>query len=86
MYSSQLYFSVPNELRLNSTYYLKIKIHNKRELQSIVINHSADIDYKDIMIIYKKCTRESFFFNINTTLPANNPLCFRKNLLGSIYK
>ena len=62
VFITQLYFSVPNEVRLNSTYYLKMKIHNKRELQSIVINHSADIDYKDFMIIYKKCTSESFFF------------------------
>ena len=38
------YFSVPKEVRLNSTHYLIMKIHNRRELQQIAINHSADID------------------------------------------
>ena len=42
---TQSYFSVPKDVRLNSTYYLIMKINNKRELQNIAINHSADIDY-----------------------------------------
>ena len=46
-----------------------MKIHNKRELQDITTNQSADIDNKD-----------SFLTN-DTTLPADNPLRFRKNLL-----
>ena len=37
------YFSVPKEVRLNSTHYLIMKIHNKRELQNIDIIRSADI-------------------------------------------
>ena len=41
---TQSYFSVPKEVRLNSTHYLIMKTHNKRELQQIAINHSADID------------------------------------------
>ena len=61
-----------------------MKIHNKRELQNIAINHSADIDYKDFMKIYRKCTSEpNSFLTIDTTLPANNSLRFRKNLLDS---
>ena len=52
-----------------------MKIHNKKELQSTAINHSADIDYKDLMKIYRKCTRESYsFLTIDTTLPASDPL------------
>ena len=43
----QSYFSVPKEVRLNSTRYLIMKIHNKRELQNIPINYSAVTDYKD---------------------------------------
>ena len=31
-----------------------MKIHNKRELQNIGINHSADIDSKDFVKIYRK--------------------------------
>ena len=53
-----IYFYVPKEVRLNSTHYLIMKIHNKRELQSIAINRSADIDYKDFINIYRKCTSE----------------------------
>ena len=32
MFLSQSYFSVPKDVRLNSTHYLIIKINNKREL------------------------------------------------------
>ena len=44
VFMTQSYFSVPKDIRLNSTHYLIMKINNKRELQNIVINHSADID------------------------------------------
>ena len=78
------YFSVPKEVRLNSTHYLIMKIHNKRKLQQIAINHSADIDYKDFLKIYRNCTKESYsFLTIDTTLPADNPMRFRNNFLKS---
>ena len=60
-----------------------MKISNRKELQNIVINHSADIDYKDFIKINRECTKETFnFLTINTTLPSNNPLRFRKNLFN----
>ena len=62
-----------------------MKIHNKRELQQIAINHSADIDYKIFLNIYKKFTKESFcFLTPNTTLPANDPQRFRRNHLDPL--
>ena len=62
-----------------------MKIHNKREVQNIATNHSAEIDYKDLMKIYRKCTSEPYsFLTIDTTLPAENPLRFRKNLLSPL--
>ena len=62
-----------------------MKIHNKKELQQIAINHSADIDYKDFMKVYRKCTSEPYsFLTIDATLPANNSIRFRKNLLDSL--
>ena len=65
---TQPYFSVPKEVRLNSTLCLLMKIHNRRELRNIAINHSADIDYKGILMIYRNCTKESYnFFIFNTT-------------------
>ena len=58
-----------------------MKINNKRELQNIAINHSADIDYGNFMKIYRECTKEPYnFLKIDTTLPASDPLRFRKNL------
>ena len=62
-----------------------MKINNKRELQNIARNHSADIDYKDIMKIYREYTKEPFnFLTIDVTLPASNPLRFRKHLFESL--
>ena len=57
---TQSYFSVPKDVRLKSTHYLIMKINNKRELQNIAINHSADIDYKNFMKIYRECTKEPY--------------------------
>ena len=81
---TQTYFSVPKDVRLNSTHYLIRKINNKRELQNIAINHSADIDYQDFIKIYRECTKEPYnFLTIDTTLPASDPLRFRKKLFDS---
>ena len=64
-----------------------MKINNKRKLKNIAINHSADIDYKDFMKIYRECTKEPYnFLTIDTTLSANNLLRFRKNLFESLQK
>ena len=78
----QSYFKVPKDVRLNSAHFFIMKIPNKRELQQIALDHSSDIDFKDFMKIYKKCTAKpySFLFN-DTTLPSDDPLKFRKNLL-----
>ena len=58
--------------RLNSTHFFIMKIPNKRELQQIALNHSSDIDFKEFIKIYKKCTAESYSFLVNdTTLPLD---------------
>ena len=80
---TQLYFKVPKDVRLNSTHFFIMKIPNKRELQQIALNHSSDIDFKDFMKIFKKYTAETYSILVNdTTLPSDDPLRFRKNLLG----
>ena len=82
VFITQSYFSVPKDVRLNSTHYLIMKINNKRELQNIAINHSADIDYKDFMKIYRECTKKPYsFLTIDTILPSSNLLRFQKNCL-----
>ena len=84
VFITQSYFSVPKDARLDSTHYLIMKINNRKELQNTAIDHSADIDYKDFMKIYRECTKEPFnFLTIDTTLPASDPLRFRKNLFDS---
>ena len=62
MFITQSYFSVPKDARLNSTHYLIMKINNKRELQNIAMNQSANIDYKNFMKIYRECTKEPYSF------------------------
>ena len=58
-----------------------MKINNKSELQNIAINHSADIVYQDFKKIYRHCTKEPYsFLTIVNTLPASDPLRFRKDL------
>ena len=84
VFIAQSYFSVPKEVTLNSAHYLKMKIHNKRKLPTIVINHSPDIDYKDFLKIYRNCAKGPYsFLTIDTTLPADDPMIFRKNFSDS---
>ena len=83
VFVTQSYFKVPKDVTLNSTHFFIMKIPNKRELQQIALNRSSDIDFKDFMNIYKKCTAEPYSFLVNdTTLASDDPLRFRKNLLG----
>ena len=81
VFITQSYFKVPKDFRLNSTHFFIMKILNKRELQQIALKHSSDIDFKDPMNIYKKCTAESYSFLDNDTT-SDDPLRFRKNFLG----
>ena len=82
VFITQSHFKVPKDVRLNYTHFFIMKIPNKRELQQIALNHSSDIHPKDFIKIYKKCTAEPYsFLVIDTTLPSNNCLRFRKNLL-----
>ena len=56
----------------------------RRDIAIIAIHHSADIDYQDFKKIYRECTKEPYnFLTIDTTLPASDPLRFRKNLFDS---
>ena len=64
---TQSYFSVPKDVRLNCTHYILFKLNNKRELQNIAINHSAGIDYKDFIKIYRVTGEHFNFLTIDTT-------------------
>ena len=85
VFITKSYFKVPKDIRLNTTHFFIAKILNKRELQQIAINHSSDIRTEDFVNIYKTCAAEPYSFFVNdTTLALDNPLRFRKNLLGHI--
>ena len=59
-----------------------MKIPKKKELQQIASAHWSDIYFKDSMNLYKDYTKEPYLSLVNdTTLPSDNPLRFRKNLL-----
>ena len=81
VFISQSCFKVPKDVRNNSTHFFIMKIPNKRELQQIAINHSSDINTKDFIEIYRKCTDKPYsFLVVDATLPSNNLLRFKKNL------
>ena len=65
VFITQSYFKVPKDVRLNTSHFFIAKIPNKRELQQIALNHSSDINSKDFIKIYRKCTAEPYFFLVN---------------------
>ena len=62
VFITQSYFAMPKNVRLNSKHYFIMKIPNKRELQRILSNSLSDIDFKDFMNLYKKCTEKPYPF------------------------
>ena len=85
VFITQSYFAMPKYIRLNSKYYFIMKIPNKWKLRQSSFNHSSDIDFKNFMNLYKRCTAKSYsFFVIDGTLASDNPSRFRKNLLDKI--
>ena len=85
VFITQSYFKVPKDVTLNTTHFFIMKIPNKRELQQIAINHSSDINIKDFINIYKKCTDKPYSFLVNdTTLSSDDPLRFRMTINDQI--
>ena len=56
------YFKTPKDVRLNSTHYLIMKIHRKKELQNIAYDNSGYIDFKDFLKIYGNYSKEPYSF------------------------
>ena len=55
---------------------------NQWELQQITTTYSSDTEVKDFIYLYKDYTKPLFSFLVNdATLPSDNLLRFRKNLL-----
>ena len=60
VFITQSYFSVPKDARLNTTHYLIMKINNKKDLQNVAVEHSAEIDYKGFIRMHERIV---FFFD-----------------------
>ena len=70
VFITQSYFKVPKNVRVNTTHFFIMKIPNKRELQQISMNHSSDINTKDFINTYKKCTDKPYSFLVDDTTLA----------------
>ena len=84
VFIAKSYFAVLENIWLNSTRYFVMNILNKRELQQIALNHSSDIDFQNLMNLYKKCTGKPYSFLFIDTLASDNYSPCRKNLLEII--
>ena len=79
----QSYFRGLKDARLNSTYYILMKIGNKKELKRIAEEKSGNLDCKDFFKMYNYCTRELYsFMTIDARLTASIP--FKKNFDESL--
>ena len=79
VFITQSCFAVPKNIRLNSTHYSITKILCKGELQQVAFNHSSDIDFKNSVNSYKKCTAKPYsFLATDSTLVLDNLFTFQK--------
>ena len=74
----QSYFRALKDARLNSTYYILMKIGNKKELKRIAEEKSGHLDYKDFSKIYNYCAKEPYSFMLIDTRPTAS-IPFKKN-------
>ena len=82
---TQSYFVVRKIIILNSTHYFIMKIPKKWELQQIAFNHSSDIDFQDVMNLYRKYNTKPYsFLMIDTAFASDSCSHFRKNILERI--
>ena len=82
VFITQSYFRVLKDVRVNSKHFFIMKIRSKKGLQQIAVIYSSDVDFKDFLKIYTKCTAKAYsFLVIDTTLPSDNPLRFKMSLL-----
>ena len=87
VFITQSYFRTPKDARLNSTHYVIMKIQSKKELQNIAQEKSGDIDFKDFLKFYKDYTSEPYsWMIIDTTVPSQKPVRFRKNFIELSHK
>ena len=79
VFITQSYFRALKDARLNSTYYILMKIGNKKELKKVAEEKSGHLDYKDFLKIYNYCAREPYSFMTIDTRPTAS-VTLKKNL------
>ena len=85
VFITRSYFAVPKNIRLNSTNYFIMKIPNKQERQKIASHNTSDIDFKEFMNLYKRCTaKPCSLLVIDATFVSDNHLHLGKNPLERI--
>ena len=71
-------------IRLNLAHYFIMKLSSKCEPQQIGFNDSSDIDFKDFMNLYIKCTSKPYFsygsYSCIITSCTFQKESFRKNI------
>ena len=78
VFITQSYFRALKDARLNGTYYIIMKINNKKELKRIAEEKLGHLDYKNFLKMYNYCTKEPYsFMTIDATITATIP--FKKN-------
>ena len=70
VFITQSYFRALKDIKLNSMYYILMKISNKKELKKIAEEKSVYLDYKDFLKIYNYCTKEPYSFMLVDTRPT----------------
>ena len=73
----QSYFVAPKKLIL--------KIPNNWELQQFIFHHSSDMDLKEFMNFYKKCTAKPYsLLVIDASITSDNLVYFRRKVVERI--
>ena len=54
VFITKLYFSVPNDVKLNTTHIFIMMIPNRQEFQQLACNHLADIDFEEFNKVLQK--------------------------------
>ena len=81
VFIKQSCFAVPKNFELNSTYYFVMKIPNKRNFNKLQLIIHQILTWKDLWNFVKS---PPYLLFIDTALPLNNSISFRKNLLETM--
>ena len=72
IFTTQTYFKIPKDVRLNSRHFFIRKVKSNQEFQQIACSNSLDFDFKDFMNHYKKYTTKPYSsLVIDTTLASD---------------